>query len=364
MHAKKSIKRKSKRISEYALAEWKRVVLNPLWRIYVWTFLAEIVLLVLYVPTQELPRTVYFTKYVGIPLGEMLLVILCLHVFLGRIARRLRTTTVAIFTIIFLNLYIMINLCSFSNLSIMMIAVFFPIIIAPIYKKKELVYIQVLISLGMLLFCEIIYIPTRTLVPTATPWMYVIVMLLLFYAMVKFELEVITSTNMLDLQSSKDSLTHLMNHEAFYEALDDHMNRFTETKETFTIIISDIDNFKKVNDTYGHAFGDEVIKRVAEITMDCKGTRDVCARYGGEEFAIILPNKNLNDAVLQAEKIRQRFENAEFQTEDGAVHHFSISLGVAEYNKEYRTASAFFETADKALYEAKRLGKNRVCCSR
>ena len=130
------------------------------------------------------------------------------------------------------------------------------------------------------------------------------------------------------------------------------------------ILFFDIDKFKQVNDTYGHAFGDEVLKQVSQSIMNCRGTKDICTRYGGEEFALILPNKSLHEAVLQAERIRKEFAATEFMTEDGTTHHFSISLGVAEYDREYKTGSAFFEVADKALYEAKRSGKNKVCCSR
>lgn len=362
---KKPIKCKnSRRITEYELEEWKRVVLNPLFRIYGWTLVVEIFVFCIYQPTDQLSKMEYFREYVVLPLLYMMLVIAVLYVFFAKLAVKMKPAAVAVVAIVLLNLYAGINICIFNNLKYMMVAVFLPIVMAPIYKEKKLVYLQVVISLGILLFCELWYTPGHVQYLEENVIVDVAVMLLLFYAMVKFELEVVISTDMLGMQSSRDSLTHLFNHEAFYEALDDQMSRFTQTKEPFSIIIGDIDNFKKVNDTYGHAFGDEVIKKVAEVILTCRGTRDLCARYGGEEFSVILPNKNLNDAVLQAEKIRKKFEETEFQTEDGQIHHFSISLGVAEYNREHRTASAFFELADKALYEAKGSGKNNVRCSR
>lgn len=356
--------KKKKKINEYALEEWKRVVLNPLWCIFGWTIVGELLLFGLYKSTPELTKLDYLKDYLFIPLILMLTVLLCLHMFFRFIAKELHPMVVAVVTIVLLNVYVAINLCAFHNLKLIMIAVFFPIIIAPVYKKRQILYAQVAMSLGLLLFCELYYEPRHTRTPQTNFIVDIVTMLLIFYAMVKFELEVITSTNMLGLQSSRDSLTRLFNHEKFYEALDEQMLKFALEKEIFSVIISDIDNFKNVNDTYGHAFGDEVIRKISEVIRECKGTRDICARYGGEEFAIILPNKNLGDAVLQAEKIRREFESVEFLTEDGSIHHFSISLGVAEYNHEYKTASAFFEMADKALYDAKRTGKNRVCCSR
>lgn len=361
MHAK-SVKKK--RISEYALQEWKRVVLRPLEQIFGWTVVLDIVLFIVYQPTTNISRITYFKEYVLLPLILMSVIIIILEVFLRKVAVKLESALVSIVTIVMLNLYVGVNLCIFSNLKFMMISVFFPIIIAPVYRKRKLIYLQVMLSLGILLFCELYYIPRHPTEPVTAVIVDMLVMLLLFFAMIRFELEVITSSDMLNIQSTRDSLTHLYNHEAFYEALDNYMSRFVQTREPFSIIISDIDNFKRVNDTYGHAFGDEVIKKVTEVLLKTKGTKDMCARYGGEEFAIILPNKDLNDAIIQAEKIRKEFEKTEVQTKDGEMHRFTISLGVAVYNQEYRTASAFFETADKALYEAKRTGKNRVCCSR
>lgn len=360
---KKSTGKKNKTIDEYSIEEWKRAGLNTLWKIYIWTALADIVLFLVY-GGVDIPREVYLVQYVLIPLIAILFVLLCFQVFLDKFAYKMQEVTVSVISLILMNLYLGINLCSFSNLRYTMALVFVPIIIAPIYKRKKLIYLQVGISMLLFLFCELIYIPLHPFVPKDNVLKNLIVVVLIFYGMVQIEMEVIASTNMLDQQTSRDSLTHLLNHEAFYEALDDQMAHFAENREVFSIIISDIDNFKNVNDTYGHAFGDEVIKRVAEIMVGCRGTRDICARYGGEEFAVILPNKSLDDAIMQAEKIRKAFAQAEFQTEDGTIHRFSISLGVAEYNREYKTGSAFFEKADKALYDAKGSGKNRVCCSR
>ena len=170
------------------------------------------------------------------------------------------------------------------------------------------------------------------------------------------------STIALDLQGWKDSLTHMYNHEAFYEELENYMKRYKEKGETFSILIADIDNFKKVNDTYGHAYGDEVIREVASVFEQCKGKKEFASRYGGEEFALIMPGRDKKDAVLLADKIRREFEKRKLECEDGAKS-FTISIGVAEYAKEYPTASLFFEQADKALYDAKVGGKNKVCCS-
>ena len=162
-----------------------------------------------------------------------------------------------------------------------------------------------------------------------------------------------------DERSKRDSLTKLYNHESFYEELEYYQRRYEENRERFSLAVIDIDNFKNVNDTYGHAFGDVVLKEVADICARHKGAAGFCARYGGEEFAIIFKGAGVGQAEEMAEQIRQEFEQKMFTTPQGE-RSFSVSIGVAEYDRAYPGASAFFEVADAALYCAKREGKNQV----
>ena len=120
---------------------------------------------------------------------------------------------------------------------------------------------------------------------------------------------------------------------------------------------------KKVNDTYGHAYGDIVLLELANIFKNYCGKKDFAARYGGEEFVLILGDCQKKDALNRANTIRKKFSQVKVADSDGVEHQFTVSLGVAEYNKVWDTASQFFEQADKALYEAKNTGKNRVCSS-
>lgn len=375
-----------KKIREAELAEWKRVVLKPLYGIYIWTLVAGLILLAVDVVTGKPGVTGFLIDDVVLPMSGFLVVILYMKFFLEKMAARYTSTTVAITVIALLNVYMTICLCSYGELSYMMVVVFFPMIIAPIYKKRNLVYIQVAVSLAILLYAELIHIPyvkqqysySTTVITeewemhiasvAEEPWIEVfaniVVITVLFYAMVRFELEVMTTTNILGEQGSRDSLTQLLNHEAFYEVLDEQMQQFAGTQGGFSVLVADIDNFKRVNDTYGHAFGDEVIRKVSEVIRGVSEATDVCARYGGEEFAVILPEKDLRDAAQHAERIRRRFADTVFLTDNKERLHFTLSIGVAEHSDRYRTASDFFERADRALYEAKRTGKNKVCCWR
>ena len=153
-----------------------------------------------------------------------------------------------------------------------------------------------------------------------------------------------------------DPLTELYNR----KNMDRYLAKQMSSIKTFSIIMFDIDNFKKVNDVYGHLFGDEVLKKLAKIMK--KETED-CAvpfRYGGEEFLIICPEMKKTDARTLAEEIRIKFHAEIFKTDDQELS-FSCSAGVADcaYN-QYSSAEDLIEACDSALYKAKRTGKNKT----
>jgi diguanylate cyclase (GGDEF)-like protein len=124
-------------------------------------------------------------------------------------------------------------------------------------------------------------------------------------------------------------------------------------------VITDIDHFKLVNDTYGHATGDVVIKELGEILNRLKRETDVVARFGGEEFCVLCEETDTAGAVQLAERVRQEVERTTFETEVGKLQ-VTCSLGVATFPEHARTRERLFETADRALYKAKHAGRNRV----
>lgn len=126
----------------------------------------------------------------------------------------------------------------------------------------------------------------------------------------------------------------------------------------------DVDYFKKVNDTYGHAAGDCVLKGISTIITREIREYDIAARYGGEEFFILLPQTSLEEAHFVAQRLRKAVEEADIDISAAKVNGFSslnvtISLGVSAYNPE-ETAEEFYHNTDKALYEAKEHGRNKV----
>lgn len=155
-----------------------------------------------------------------------------------------------------------------------------------------------------------------------------------------------------------DALTNLNNRRQFETRLGQEISITKRQNNPLCAMMIDIDFFKKVNDTYGHAAGDEVLRTVASIIKEQLRESDIPARYGGEEFAVLLPFTQLAEAEIVGERLRKAVE-AHPVPVDGIEIAVTISMGLAEYNRE-ETGEELFERADKALYEAKKNGRNQV----
>ncbi len=160
----------------------------------------------------------------------------------------------------------------------------------------------------------------------------------------------------------KDPLTSVNNRATLEENLDREVKLAQRYDRKFSLIILDIDNFKRINDNYGHPAGDKVIKATADLTQACVRATDMLFRYGGEEFVILLSNTDLVGANLLANRIRQNISSTNIELDDNTIN-ISASLGVAELRSNEMNAT-FFSRADKALYQAKNSGKNRVCLAK
>ncbi|MCK5707498.1 MAG: response regulator [Candidatus Aureabacteria bacterium] len=154
-----------------------------------------------------------------------------------------------------------------------------------------------------------------------------------------------------------DSLTKLYNQRYFFNALDIEVERAKRYKTKLSLIIIDIDNFKEVNDKYGHQQGDRVLANIARMFAKSIRKPAVLARYGGEEFAIIVPQTDIKGASMLAERLRVRIEKHSFLLKKSKRVKLTISLGVSEYKKGI-SAKKLVGNTDKALYKAKKKGKN------
>jgi len=159
--------------------------------------------------------------------------------------------------------------------------------------------------------------------------------------------------------SITDGLTKLFNLRHFYDQIELEIRRSRRYFHSLSLLLMDIDNFKKVNDVYGHQCGDEVLKRLAEVIQNNIRGIDKAFRYGGEEFVAILPETPKDQAVLIAERIRKGLEKQTFLFNNIQLKQVTISLGVATYLPP-EEGTSFIRRADENMYQAKKLGKNRV----
>jgi len=163
------------------------------------------------------------------------------------------------------------------------------------------------------------------------------------------------------LLASTDGLTGLFNHRQFKRIFSQEMIRSQRYKSELSLIMIDIDNFKRFNDSYGHPCGDKMLIRVAQLLDEVFRDTDMVFRYGGEEFVAILPLSAPVDAVIAAERAREAVASTHILCHD--VDHplaVTISVGVASFPHDARTGEALLGVADQLMYQAKHLGKNRV----
>lgn len=155
--------------------------------------------------------------------------------------------------------------------------------------------------------------------------------------------------------TTRDDLTQLYLKSVFNFALKKELEKSFRSRKKLSLLMIDIDDFKQVNDNYGHLAGDEALKTIGELININIRNMDIAARYGGEELAIIVPESTLNDAVLLAERIREKISKIEF-----ASFSVTVSIGICHSSLDIRGIDDIISRADKALYDAKLSGKNRV----
>jgi diguanylate cyclase (GGDEF)-like protein len=164
-------------------------------------------------------------------------------------------------------------------------------------------------------------------------------------------------------KASTDGLTGLFNHRTFQERLKEEIERAKRFGHSVSLLMMDIDRFKNFNDAFGHLIGDEMLKSIADIIKNNIRSIDIAARYGGEEFAVILPEIDLKGALIVAERIRKKVEVFKIPMDD-KERGVTISIGVVTFPEDASTRELLIDRADKALYLAKRTGRNRVCSFR
>jgi len=159
--------------------------------------------------------------------------------------------------------------------------------------------------------------------------------------------------------AATDVLTGLNNRRQFFLLAEVEVGRAARYQRPLTGIMLDLDRFKKVNDTYGHKVGDQVLQMIARLCLQSLREVDIIGRYGGEEFAIILPEASLAKAHEVAERLRRKIASTEIETSQGSVK-VTASLGLAELDPDHPSLEHLLDCADRALYAAKQSGRNQT----
>ncbi len=169
------------------------------------------------------------------------------------------------------------------------------------------------------------------------------------------QLELLQLNNKLEVMATTDVLTGLKNHRSFQDYLTLEINKAAENSTKLSLLLIDIDYFKRINDTFGHLVGDRYLRGIAHLLQQCSTGLGVAARYGGEEFAVILPNMGLVEAVNTAEKFR-----ATIEADPWVEVAVTVSIGVSTLSAKISDKYSLLATADKALYASKARGRNCV----
>ncbi|HOO90451.1 MAG TPA: GGDEF domain-containing protein [Syntrophales bacterium] len=161
--------------------------------------------------------------------------------------------------------------------------------------------------------------------------------------------------------STVDALTQLYNSRHFYLQLQAELDRAKRYGHPLTLLMLDLDDFKKFNDTYGHIEGDQVLWRLGQVIKRCLRETDFAYRYGGEEFTILLPMTTSVNGSVTAERIRTEFKKEIFSPVQGQDIHMTVSIGLTQYRPQ-EDMKTFVHRADQFMYEGKKAGKDRICC--
>lgn len=156
-----------------------------------------------------------------------------------------------------------------------------------------------------------------------------------------------------------DELTQLNNRRQFMQVADQTIRKWPKYNLA-CLLMFDIDFFKKINDTYGHDVGDEVLRILSEITRNEMRFTDVLARFGGEEFIALLPNTTLDDAVILANRLCKKIEDHQVNIQNKFFFNFTVSIGVSQLQSQENDLTVLIKNADIALYQAKKNGRNQV----
>ena len=362
----------SRNIAYVSISEWNKKVMRWIWIGVGIVLFIQLLLFAFYQPVPECSRSQYWEIFVLKPSIVLILEAGCMELifrFFGRILGE------HVITIVFLLMQFAILgtiVSVHSSVSYMCMILTYPVIFANVYREKYFRYVAFVLCI--LVYSGVSYgiIPSTEFMPHNSKQVDLVIFIgftitafsfskVLTSVVVEFDKEnqkIRAEKDKIQEISQKDSMTGLYNHKAFYDKLNEQLQKCDE-RHRLSLVIIDIDNFKRINDTFGHAVGDNVILKIVSLIQSNIDGIDIAARYGGEEFGLILVGKGEMEAYNIAERIRREVEKT---TVDGLTGKVTISLGVIEVQPKDKNGILLFKEADTALYEAKSTGKNKTVC--
>lgn len=357
--------------------KWNRKILNVFWLIIIIATITEIIVFFLVPVKRGCGSFSYFMSYVLKPTLFNIVLLSITELAYKFIKDKFKEFSK--YLIIIAATLLACNLVYIHySVSVIYVVFIFPIMLSVYYGSKRIAFFSLTINLISYLLMVLLYLPTKSIENTihtttdiCTTIAFIISTLLLIYSFINRSKEIIKSfidiheseqeltikTFIMEFNSKIEPVTGLYNHKTFYEYLENLIEQSENFQFPISLAVLDIDNFKRVNDTYGHSLGDDVIKTLAEVIKSYIGTDDYASRYGGEEFAIIFTDRDKYKTLEIMEIIRTKFNSI---TINGMKdERFSVSIGVSEHHKGM-SKHTLFTNADKALYKAKKTGKNKT----
>ncbi len=369
----------NKKIAYVSITEWNRKVMRWIWISIGLVIFIQLLLFLFYQPVPECSKREYLDIFVIKPSIMIVMYAGCMELIFRFFGEALGgyVTTILFLLIQFLLLGTVVAV--HSSVPYMCMILTYPVIFANVYREKIFRYAAFVICI--LVYAGITYgfIPSTEFRPDNSREVYLIIFV--GFTIVAFSFSKVLTSVVVNFEkenqkiyeenqkiheekekileiSQRDSMTGLYNHKMFYDKLNEQLQLCSEEYH-LSLVIIDIDNFKRINDTFGHAIGDSVILKIVSIIEKNMDDKDIAARYGGEEFGLILTGKTEMEAYNVSERIRREVEAAAV---DGVTGRITISLGMLEVKPGDKNGILLFKEVDSALYEAKQTGKNKTVC--
>ncbi|MBW7455425.1 GGDEF domain-containing protein [Paenibacillus sepulcri] len=351
---------------DYNRYRWNRMLLSGFWFILLFSIFLEC----LYLTITEIPSREFILKYMVKPtvfqLSTLLLAETGLRALKGKYQDYILIITSSLLAYIIVYIH--------NSINYLLLGLFLPVMVSIFYfhpKKMIFAYVITMASVYLMYWTNNFMNHDITLVGLVTITVMFSCFSLVGWGVIRrgrelishlkssFESnqELLVKTIWMDKLAKTDALTELYNHMTFHEYFEKLIEQHEDNGLPLQLALIDIDNFKHVNDTYGHRAGDVVLQRVAKLISSKAYQNDFVARYGGEEFAILFTDKPMAEALEMVDKIRLEISRLSHESLGGKP--VTVSIGVGEYSAS-DGKERFFNRVDAALYKAKNTGKNKT----